>query len=80
MFTYVKIALLALKAASSIAAYLREQGLLDAGKDIAIGKAALEVLSKTDYGKQLTEKVDALGVDQLSDLERAIERHAAGER
>lgn len=63
-------ALAALKLANILADWARESGQIKAGEDAALGRAAMEVLQATEYGKAIAERVDAKSkpkLDQLTD-------------
>lgn len=78
MFTWAEVVLLALKVANAIMGAVGTQQAMDAGRDRAIGEAALGVLRQTTWGKAIAEKIDAMGEPELSDLERELERGDTG--
>ena len=71
--SWFKIVLYALKIAGAIAGYLKDKQLLQAGEDATLGRAAVEVLKVTEYGRKLMAKVDAMNDEELSDLEKRLE-------
>ena len=71
--SWISILLTVLKIAGAIAGYLKDKQLLLAGEDAAVGRAAVEVLKVTEYGRKLMAKVDAMNDEELSDLEKRLE-------
>ena len=68
--SYIQLALLLLQLANKLADWGRERGQLKAGEDAAIGRASLELLKATTWGKAIAEKIDVLdkaGLDDLTD-------------
>ena len=74
--SWIQLALACLKLANILADWGRESGQLKAGEDAALGRAAQAVLKATDWGKAISEKIDALDDAGLDDLERELERGA----
>lgn len=70
MSTYIQIALLLLQVANSFVTWIRNKQTLDAGEDRAVAKAALIILERTETGKRLMEKIDAM---PDRDLDRLID-------
>lgn len=68
MFGWAEIALLLLRVANSIVTWAREQTLLTAGQDQAIAKASTDILRKTQAGKKIMERIDAMPDSGLNDL------------
>lgn len=73
MFTYVSLALALLKFVNNIMNYISREQLLKEGADAEIAKTTAAILSKTEYAKNVREKIAALddaAVDRaLRDLE-----------
>lgn len=68
--SWIQLALAALKLAGIFADWGRERGQLRAGEDAAMGRVALDVLKKTEWGKEIAGKIDAMdkaGLDALTD-------------
>lgn len=74
IFDYAKIALACLQLANTFASWARNTNQIDAGKDIAIGQASLDILKSTNWGKEIAEKIDAMDDPALSDIELQLER------
>lgn len=60
MFGWLGILNLLLQAASALFGWLRDRQLIKAGNDAAVAKAALEILEKTQQGKELREHIQSL--------------------
>ncbi len=73
MFTYAKIALLLLSIVDKIVTTIQDQKLIDQGRDEEIARATAAILAKTDYAKNVRDKIAAMddkAVDAaLRDLE-----------
>ena len=73
MFTWIGLALQLLKLVNSIMTWARESELIDKGYDKAIAEVTQSILVKTEAGKAIMEKVNAMSeaeVDAgLRDLE-----------
>lgn len=73
MFTYAGLALALLKFINNLMSYVDREQMMKAGADAEIAKTSAAILSKTQAGKAIMEKVNALSdkdVDNgLTDLE-----------
>lgn len=73
MFAWAEIALLVLKIANAIINQLNQEKFLQAGRDAEIAKVSADILRKTQIGKALWEKVDALGDPEVDNWLRDLE-------
>lgn len=71
---WLSLALALLKLANLFLSWQQSKKDFDAGVDSEVAKAATETLKLTTAGKKLMERLDAMSEDQLSDLERRLER------
>lgn len=73
MFDWVKIALLILQLVDKLLDWARDQRLIQQGRDEEIARATASILAKTEYAKNVRDKIaqmDAGAVDAaLRDLE-----------
>ncbi len=71
--TWVSLALALLKFVNTIMMWARERELIDKGYDQAIAEVTQSILIKTDAGKKVMERVNAMSPDEvdagLRDLE-----------
>jgi hypothetical protein len=72
VFDYVKIALALIQLANTFADWARERGQLQAGADAELGRQALAVLRATEWGKAITDRLDAMDDQALDDLTDAL--------
>jgi hypothetical protein len=68
MFTWANVALTLLKLVNAFIGYARDRKLISAGEDAALGRAAVETLRLTTWGKEIAGKIDALPKKDLDDL------------
>lgn len=73
MFTWPKIALLALQFAEAIVSYLREKKQMDAGADREIARATASILLKTQAGKEIVAAVTAMTPDEVDAALKSLE-------
>jgi hypothetical protein len=66
--SWIQLALALLKLANIFADWGRERGQLKAGEDAALGRAAVDVLRATEWGKAITDKIDAMEKPALDDI------------
>ena len=66
--SWISLIVTGLKLLTSIMAYLNDKRLIQAGEDKAVARAALELLEKTQQGKELRERVKGLSDQEASDL------------
>jgi hypothetical protein len=66
--SWVSIIVTGLKLLTSIMAYLNDKRLIQAGEDRAVARAALELLEKTQQGKELRERVKGLSDQEAANL------------
>jgi hypothetical protein len=66
--SWIQLALACLKLANILADWGRESGQLKAGEDAALGRAAVDVLRATEWGKAISDKIDAMDKAKLDDL------------
>ena len=57
MFDWIKIALLVLTIADKIITGIRNQGLINQGRDEEIARATAAILAKTEYAKNVRAKI-----------------------
>lgn len=60
MFTYASLILTILKVINSFMDYVNRNDLMQAGADAEIAKTSAAILRKTQAGKAIMEKVDAM--------------------
>jgi hypothetical protein len=70
--SWIQLALLLLKLADKAMDWGRERGQIRAGEDAAMGRVALDVLKKTEWGKEIAGKIDAMDKAGLDDLTDAL--------
>jgi hypothetical protein len=70
--SWTSLVLALLKLAGLLAGWARERGLLAAGADAAIGRAAHETLKATAWGRDIGAKIDAMDKARLDDLTDAL--------
>ena len=58
--TWASIILTALKLISTLIAWAQREGHIKEGYDRAIAEAAREIFRKSEYAKQVKEKIDAM--------------------
>lgn len=71
--TWLSLALTLLKIASTIITWARERELISYGNDKAIAEQAEAILKKTDVGKKILERVNALSDDAVDAGLRGLE-------
>lgn len=76
--SYVQLALLGLQIVKWFLQRAHDNKQFQAGQDAEIAKATTEILRKTDAGKKLMEKIDALSDGELDDLADAISGASKG--
>lgn len=74
MITYAKVALALLQLAKMFADWGRARVQIKAGEDLALGRAAIDVLRATQWGRQIGAKIDAMDKVDLDDLADALGR------
>ena len=65
MFTWIGLALQLLKLVNSIMSWARESELIDKGYDKAIAEVTQSILVKTEAGKKIMEKVNAMPIEDV---------------
>ena len=68
MITWGQVALTGLKLLSAILDWVRGRQQFTAGQDAEIAKAALAILGKTEAGKRIMEKINAMPDGELDAL------------
>lgn len=71
--TWLSLALTLLKIASTIITWARERELISQGYDQAIAEQAEAILKKTEAGKAILERVNALSDDDVDAELRGLE-------
>lgn len=71
--TWLSLALTLLKIAYTIITWARERELISYGYDQAIAEQAEAILKKTDVGKKILERVNALSDDDVDAELRGLE-------
>lgn len=71
--TWLSLALTLLKIAATIITWARERELISYGYDKAIAEQAEAILKKTDVGKAILERVNALSDDDVDAELRGLE-------
>jgi hypothetical protein len=66
--SWISLIVTGLKLLTSIMNYLNDKRLIQAGEDRAVARAALELLEKTQQGKELRERVKGLSDQEAADL------------
>lgn len=59
-FSWISLALALLKLVNGIMTWARERELISAGHDAAIAKMSQQIMQKTEAGKKILEKVNAM--------------------
>lgn len=70
---WIKLALIILELIEKLIDRRREQGLLDAGREMEIAKASANILRKTTVAKMVREEINALSDKELDDLLKSLE-------
>lgn len=73
MFTYVELILAALKIINAIMGAINQDKWMQAGRDEEIAKTAQAILAKTQAGKAILEKVNAMSDAEVDDALRGLE-------
>lgn len=73
MVTWAEIILLALKIINAIMGEVGNARSFNAGVDFAISKTTLAILRKTEAGKKIMEKVDAMSDADVDTALRGLE-------
>ena len=63
MFSFFSIASVLLSFAKALIGWLHDRRMIKAGEDAAVARAATELLERTQAGKELRERVNALEPD-----------------
>lgn len=71
--SWVSLALTLLKVVSQIMTWARERELISEGYDKAIAETAQSIMLKTDTGKKIMEKVNAMSDQEVDDGLRGLE-------
>lgn len=71
--SWISLALALLKLVSLWMTWARERELISEGFDKAIAEVALEIVRKTDAGKKIMEKVDAMSDAEVDAGLRGLE-------
>jgi hypothetical protein len=71
--TWVSLLITLLKLANNIMSYIEREKLMKAGADAEIAKISAAILKKTKTGKEIWEKVDAMGSDEVDAALRSLE-------
>lgn len=74
MFSYVKVASLALQVVKLLLSSAHDRKMFQAGEDHMIAEQAKAVLGMTAEGKRLLEKINAMSDGDLDDLTDAVGR------
>lgn len=73
MFDWIKLALLVLGIVDKIITGVRNQGLIDQGRDAEIARATAAILAKTEYAKDVRAKIAAMDDKAVDDALRGLE-------
>lgn len=73
MFSWLSLALALLKFVNSIILWARQRELVSQGRDQAIAEVAQSILRKTDAGKKIMARVDAMSPTEVDDALRRLE-------
>lgn len=73
MFTWPEIVLLILKIANGILGEVKDQKQFQAGVDAEIAKQSTELLRKTQAGKEIWEKINAMSEAEVDSGLRDLE-------
>lgn len=65
MIGWAEIVLLVLKIANAIMGQINRQQLIQSGRDAVIAEETASILRKTQVGKAIMEKVDAMSDDDI---------------
>ena len=72
--TWLSIALLLLRIADNLIAYVRDKKQFDAGMDTEIAKVSASILSKTESAKKVMEEINAMSGDSVDLLLHKLEQ------
>ena len=73
MFDWIKLALLVLGIVDKIITGVRNQGLIDQGRDAEIARATAAILAKTEYARDVRAKIAAMDDKAVDDALRGLE-------
>lgn len=73
MFTWIGLALQLLKLVNSIMTYARQREFITQGYDQAIAEMTQQILVKTDAGKKIMERVNAMSPEEVDKHLRDLE-------
>lgn len=73
MFTWIGLALQLLKLVNSIMSWARERELISQGYDKAIAEVTQSILVKTEAGKRIMERVNAMSPEEVDKGLRDLE-------
>lgn len=73
MITWAEIILALLKLVNLIMGAVDREKWIAAGRDAEIAKASASILAKTNYAKQIREKIDAMDDQAIDDALRDLE-------
>lgn len=71
--TWVSLALALLKFVNSIMSWTRERELISKGQDIEIARQTAAILSKTEYAKDVRQKIASMDDKAVDDALRDLE-------
>lgn len=78
MIAYARLALALVQLANLFAGWARERGQIKAGEDAALGRAAIDLLRATEWGREIGAKIDAMDKPALDALADALGGGDAG--
>lgn len=73
MFSWLTLALALLKFVNNLMTWARERELISAGYDKAIAEVSHQILIKTEAGKKIMERVNAMSETEVDDGLRGLE-------
>lgn len=71
--SWIALALMLLRVVNNIMTWARERELISQGHDAAIAEAASQIMRKTEAGKRILEKVNALTENEVDAGLRELE-------
>jgi hypothetical protein len=71
--SWVSFALMLLRVVNQIMTWARERELISKGQDIEIARTAASILAKTEYAKDVRDKITKMDDQAVDDALRALE-------
>lgn len=78
VFDYIKLAILIMQLVNKVLDYAHDQGLIQQGRDEEIAATASAILFKTQVGKKIRERIDAMPDDEVDKALVGLEPSGTG--